>query len=423
MLHSELHLMDRPLSEKKKKKHSNRRRLIWGLLLIGLAGAFFLFRSFLQPSIKANKFVTAPLTVGAIENTISASGLVVPSFEEQVNAPINTQIKRTFLQIGTVVQPDDKILELNKAFIQLEYESSKDQLELRTNNITKLQLAYDKNLADLEYDNQIKNLQIAGMEADLQDAHRLHKIGGATAEQVERATLDLKIAKIEQQKLANELTYRKAVIGSDKRNLELELLIEEKSLKKLQQELRQTVVTAPRSGVITWINEDIGKQVSVGDPLVRIADLGKFRIEASCSDRYGQQVKLGMPVKVRIANKYLMGQISSVLPAIENNTIEFIVQLDHAESELLKPNMRVEVFLISDRKEKVLLAKNGAAFKGGVSQYLYKVQGNKAIRTTVQLGLRNMDKIEIAGDHLQSGDLVIISDMKDYEHLEVVGLD
>ena len=260
------------------------------------------------------------------------------------------------------------------------------------------------------------------MEADLQDAQRLNKIGGATAEHVQRADLNLKIARIEQQKLANDLQYRKSVIGSDKRNLELELLIEEKSLKKLQQELRQTVVTAPRAGVLTWINEDIGKQVSIGDPLVRIADLGKFRIEASCSDRYGQQVKVGMPVRVRITNQYLAGQISSVLPAVENNTIEFIVQLEAAESDLLKPNMRVEVFLISDKKENVLLAKNGAAFKGGVSQYVYKVQGDKATRTTVQLGLRSMDKIEVAGGGLRAGDLVIISDMKDYEHLEEITL-
>ncbi len=414
--------MDKPLSEKKKQQHSSKRFWTWAIIVGSIVGALLLFRSLLQPSMNSSNFVTAPLAIGDIENTITASGLVVPSFEEQVNAPINTQIKRTFLQTGTVVQPGDKVLELNKAFIQLEYESSKDQLELRRNNIIKLQLEYDKNLADLEYDNQIKNLQITGMEADLQDAQRLNKIGGATAEHVQRADLNLKIARIEQQKLANDLQYRKSVIGSDKRNLELELLIEEKSLKKLQQELRQTVVTAPRAGVLTWINEDIGKQVSIGDPLVRIADLGKFRIEASCSDRYGQQVKVGMPVRVRITNQYLAGQISSVLPAVENNTIEFIVQLEAAESDLLKPNMRVEVFLISDKKENVLLAKNGAAFKGGVSQYVYKVQGDKATRTTVQLGLRSMDKIEVAGGGLRAGDLVIISDMKDYEHLEEITL-
>lgn len=148
--------MDRPLSEKKKQKHSFKRFWTWGLVIGGVVGALFLFRYLIQPRIDDTKFITAPITVGTIENTISASGLVVPSFEEQVNAPINTQIKRTFLQTGTVVQPGDKILELNKAFIQLEYESSKDQLELRKNNITKLQLEYDKNLVDLEYDNRIK---------------------------------------------------------------------------------------------------------------------------------------------------------------------------------------------------------------------------------------------------------------------------
>lgn len=414
--------MDSPLSTEKQQKRSFKRWWTMGLVFGGIVGAVFLFRHLLTPSIDPAKFVTAPISKGDIENTISATGLVVPSFEEQLNAPISTQIQKLYLQSGTEVKPGDKILSLNKEFIQLEFESSQDQLELRRNNITKLQLEYDKNLADLEYDNQIKNLEIAGMEANLQDAKRLNKIGGATAEQVQRADLSLKIAKIEQQKLANELKYRKSVINSDKRNLELALLIDEKALKELRQKLKQTVVTAPRTGVITWVNETIGQQVNVGDPLVRIADLGKFRIEASCSDRYSTVVKVGMPVKVRIGRQQLPGTIKSILPAVENNTIEFIVNLTSADSPLLKPNMRVEVFIIADKKEQVLIAKNGAAFKGGISQYLYKVQNNKAQRVTAQIGLRSMDKVEVTGGGLQEGDLIIISDMKDYEHLEMIDL-
>lgn len=415
--------MDTPLSTEKQQKSSLKRWGMISLILGGIIGAVFLFRYMIKPSINPSKFVTAPISKGDIENTISATGLVVPSFEEQLNAPISTQIQTIFLQSGTKVKPGDKILELNKEFIQLEFESSQDQLELRRNNITKLQLEYDKNLAELEYDNQIKNLEIAGMEANLQDAKRLSTIGGATEEEVQRADLSLKIAKIEQQKLANELKYRKSVINSDKRNLELELLIDQKGLKELRQKLKQTVVTASRSGVITWVNETIGQQVNVGDPLVRIADLGRFRIEASCSDRYSNTVKVGMPVKVRIGSQQLPGYITSILPAVENNTIAFIVNLEAANSPLLKPNMRVEVFIIADKKENVLIAKNGAAFKGGVSQYIYKVQNGKAQRIATQVGLRSMDKVEVSGGGLQAGDLIIISDMKEYEHLEVIELE
>jgi len=414
--------MDRPVSSSTQQKRSFRTLLKISLAIGVLAGVVLLFRQFLKPKIAPNQFVTAAVVRGTIENTFTATGIVVPGFEEQVNAPISTQIKNTFLTSGTAVQAGDKILSLHKEFIQLEYESAKDQLELRKNNIVQLQLEYDKNLKELDYDNQIKSLQIAGIEADVQDAKRLNKIGGATAEEVERAELALKIARLEQQKMANELQYRKSVSTSDKRNLELELLIEEKALKKSKQQLSQTIVTAPRAGVITWINEAIGKQVNIGDPLVRIADLGKFRIEATCSDRYSATLKVGMSVKVRIDNQNLLGRITSILPAVKNNTLSFIINLDEANNKLLKPNMQVEVFIISNKKENVLLTKNGAGFKGGATQYLFKIQDGKAIRTTVQLGLSNKDKIEISGGGIQEGDMVIISDMKDQEHVSSIVL-
>lgn len=414
--------MDREITIGNQNANKRKKWLRYLLVIGGIAVALYALRYFLQPTIKESSFVTATVKRGNIENTISASGLVVAAFEEQVNAPITTQIKEVYLPSGTEVKKGDRILELNQDYIKLQFQSIQDRLELRKNNITKLKLEYDKNLNDLDYDNQIKGLQIAGMKADLQDAQRLQKIGGATQEEVEKAELELQIAELEKKKLDNELAYRKSVIGSDRRNLELELMIEEKELRELRQKLNKTTVTAPRAGVVTWVNEDIGKQVNEGDPLARIADLGRFRIEASASDRYSDDIQVGLPVRVRAGKVNLAGTIASILPTVANNTIEFIIELNEANKEALKPNMRVEVFIISGKKEDVLLVKNGPGFRGGTEQYVFSIQGEQAFRRNVQLGLTNRDFVEITGGEIREGDLLIISDMKDYEHLAEVQL-
>lgn len=414
--------MDREITIGNQNANKRKKWLRYLLIIGGIAVALYALRYFLQPTIKESSFVTATVKRGNIENTISASGLVVAAFEEQVNAPITTQIKEVYLPSGTEVKKGDRILELNQDYIKLQFQSIQDRLELRKNNITKLKLEYDKNLNDLDYDNQIKGLQIAGMKADLQDAERLQKIGGATQEEVEKAELELQIAELEKKKLDNELAYRKSVIGSDRRNLELELMIEEKELRELRQKLNKTTVTAPRAGVVTWVNEDIGKQVNEGDPLARIADLGRFRIEASASDRYSDDIQVGLPVRVRAGKVNLAGTIASILPTVANNTIEFIIELNEANKEALKPNMRVEVFIISGKKEDVLLVKNGPGFRGGIEQYVFSIQGEQAFRRNVQLGLTNRDFVEITGGEIREGDLLIISDMKDYEHLAEVQL-
>jgi len=410
-------VIDNSLQRKNKLKQIGRILLILAVLV----GGFFLLRKVLKTTVDTSKFRTSKVELGTIENTITATGSVVPTFEQQVNAAVNSEIKSVYPTSGAEVKKGDLILELDEEFTRLEFESLNDKVELRRNDITKLRLEYDKNLKELDYENQIKTLGLSSLEAQLSDKKRLKEIGGATQEEVEQAELNLKIAQLEQKKLENELEFRKKSITNDRRNLELEMMIEEKKLRELRKKLKQTKVAAPRDGVITWIKEDIGLKVTEGDALVRLANLEAFRVEASCSDRYANVIQVGQPVKVRINRKDLNGRITSILPAIENNTISFIIELEDKSNANLRPDMRVEVFIISDRKEQVLKVKNGPAFKGGVQQPIFIVRGDQAFKETIKIGLTNMDYVEVQGG-LQEGDRIIISDMKEYEHLDVVEL-
>ncbi len=414
--------MDRPISSEKQQSQNRKSYLRYGIYAAFLVLTIWGIRQLLTTKIDKKGFLTAIVTRGDIENTITAGGSVVAAFEEQLNSPISTQIQTVYLTPGAEVKKGDKIIELNQSIIKLQYGSVNDKLELRRNNITKLKLEFDKNINDLDYDSQIQALQIAGMEAALQDAKRLEKIGGATTEDVERAQLQLEIARLEKRKLENELAYRKSVVASDRRNLELELQIDEKELSQLGQKLNKTTVSAPRAGVITWVNEAIGQQVNEGDPLVRIANLDRFRIEARCSDRYSEELNVGMNVRVRAGQSRLTGIISAISPAVENNTVQFTIELDEPDAEVLKPSMRVEVFIITDKKEDVLLVKNGAAFRGAEEQYIFQVQGEKAIRKSIRVGLSNRDFVEIESKDFKEGDRLIISDTKNLEHVSEVGL-
>lgn len=414
--------MDKPITKQKQRRNQSRKIIRWVIIIGGLVALFLLLRNFLKTKIEADSFQFATVELGTIENTITASGLVVPGFEQQIVSPISTAIKEVLTPSGTQVHKGDALMLLDDEFIRLEYESLQDQLELKTNNIRRLNYEYDKDIKDLDYENQIKELQVSSLESQLTDAERLLKIGSATQEEVDQAKLNLEIAKLEKKKLENELAFSKQVLAGDRRNLELEAEMEQKKLTEYRRKLRETKVTAPRPGVITWISEDIGKTVNEGELLVRLADLGRFRIEASCSDRYAQYVKVGQPVRVRINRKELEGLVTNILPAVENNTISFNVELDEPDSPLLRTNQRIEVFLITNRREQALRLRNGPVFTGAANQNLFVVRGDEAIRTTARVGLISVDFVELLDTDLQEGDRVIISDMKDYNHLDRIQL-
>ena len=81
--------------------------------------------------------------------------------------------------------------------------------------------------------------------------------------------------------------------------------VERYSLKELEaycgfeRRLELATTRAPISGVLTWVHQEAGATVGVGEVLARIADLDSFRVEASVADAYAARVEAGQPVRVK----------------------------------------------------------------------------------------------------------------------------
>lgn len=409
--------MDKQISQDEQKKNTAK-RLLPILLIIAIAVfAYFGLRSVFQKTAKSNTVHIVTVEEGDIRQTLSAAGTVIAASERVINAPVSTEIEEVLLSSGATVKANDLILVLDQEYTKLAYDRLQDELALRKNNISKLKLQFDKDLRDIDYQDQIKALQLSELEAQLNDQKRLLKIGGATSEDVESAELRLSISKIEKKVLENELQFKRQVNTTDKKNLQLEYEIQVKRLQELERKLTETQVRSPNEGVITWINEDIGKTVAEGEPLVKIANLDRFKIEASTSDRNSDKLQIGLAVEVRIGKDRLAGQITRILPEITNNTITFFISLDEADHSSLRPNLRTEIYIIAGEKSDVLRVKRGSILKGTTSQYVYKVVGDKAIKTRITKGLVSSEYFEIVSG-LSAGDRIIISDTEEFEHMD-----
>jgi HlyD family secretion protein len=371
----------------------------------------------LKTSVNASEIRTAVAQVGPVENTLNATGEVIPAFEQIITSPIRASIKRVLLTPGTRVRPGQPILELDKSFTQIEYEKIQDQLALKQNGIDQLRMKLNKNLYDADVNDQIKSLNINKLKAELEDARRLLKVGGQTPEDVTRAENALRIAQLEKKQLENDLSYNRESMGASLKESQIQAQIEATNLKVLAQKLRQADILTDRAGVLTWVNERIGSAVNEGEMLARLADLGSFRIEASCSDVYAEQVKMGLPVIVKVNETPLRGQITQIKPAVQNGVVQFAVSLDDNRHASLRPNQKVEVFIVTKRSSQAVRIANGPAFKGKRKQSVWVMSAPKlAVRREVELGLSNFDWVEIKSG-VQAGERVILTDLSRYEHL------
>ncbi|WP_019987163.1 efflux RND transporter periplasmic adaptor subunit [Rudanella lutea] len=410
--------MDRALAPEQITRSRRKSWTVGLLALAALVGAAVGLRSLLHTSVEASRIRTAVAQTGPVENTLTATGEIIPAYEQIMTSPIRASIRRVLLTPGARVRPGQAILELDKSLTQIEYEKLQDQLALKQNSIEQLRMKLDKNLYDADISDQIKLLNINRLRAEVEDARRLLKVGGRTPEDVTRAENALRIAQLEKKQLENDLAYNRRSMGASLKESELQARIEGTNLKVLAQKLRQAEILADRAGVLTWVNENVGSAVNEGEMLVKVADLGSFRVEASCSDTYADQLRTGLPVIVRINEVDLRGLITQIKPSVQNGTVKFAVSLDDNRHASLRPNQKVEVFVVTSRSPQAIRIANGPAFKGKRKQFVF-VMGtdNIAHRREVEIGLTNFDWVEIKSG-LQPGERVILTDMSEYEHVD-----
>lgn len=414
--------MDREISTQEIKKQKNKRWLWAAAIVAALITATFLLRGSLSTSLKRSDIRTGVAEIGAMENTLTASGEAIPEFEQVIAAPITAVIQQAYFDVGATLKTGDKIIELDKEFTKIAFEKQRDQLDLKRNSVVKLKLELDKSFYDLKINDSIKAFRINSLQADLENAKRLYKAGGGTRETIEQAETNLRIAQLEKRQLENDIKTRQAVTQASIRESEITASIQEKELHEFERKLQQANIVATRAGVLTFVNKNLGTKVNEGEILARIADLGSFKIIGSISDNYAQQVRIGQSVVVKVnETTTVRGSITNISPSVSNNVLSFDVALDDKNANAqLRPKMKVEVFLVTASQRKTLRVPNGAAFKGGSVQDIFVLKPNgKTERRTVKIGLTNFDFVEIT-EGVAVGETVIISDMSKFQNVQEV---
>lgn len=411
--------MDRIIEEEIQAR--NRKKLVLYILTLTAIATIclLLVRSYFSSSVNRSSITTAVVEKGAIENTITASGEVLPEFEETITSPINASIQNILLDAGSKIMPGQSALLLDKSASRAEYDKLKFQLESKQNEIQKLKLDLDKSFYDIQSSNNIKQISINSFEADVENAKRLYKAGGGTRADIDKAELSLNVAKLEKQQLENEIKNKQQTMQIEIKEAELAASIQEKDLNELGRKLQLADIAARRGGIITWLNKNIGASVKEGDALARIADLSSFKVQGSISDNYLDQLHTGMTAIIRVNDNPIRGKVINVQPSIQNNIVTFDIQLDDRGNKGLRPNMKVDVYLVTAAKSNVLRVANGPAFKGNAVQDIFIVRDGKATPRAVRVGMVNFDYIELTGN-VKPGDVIITSDMSAFKNAKEI---
>jgi HlyD family secretion protein len=405
--------MDRAISIGQRRRRTLQRIALAVPALAAVCGLWFWLPGVLRPSVDRSRIRTALVERGRLEAGLEAAGRVIPAFEKVISSPVEARVVRILRRPGERVGEGDPILELDTAATRLELERLEEQIDQKANERIQSQLALENKLAELNSNIETKRLDVELLQYREQQQRKLHE-QGLTAEE------SLRQAEVEARKAAIELTQLERAIESEERAhaatadgiaLSIRILSQERDEARHRLELATT--RADRAGVLTWLVEEEGTTVGRGDVLARVADLGSFRIEASISDAYASQLEDGQQVRVRVDERMLPGEITSVRPAIEDGVVFFDVDLERPSDEALRQNLRVDVHVVTETVDDALRVDKGPFARGGALQDVFVIRGELAYRTRARIGLSGKEHYQIV-EGLEEGDEVIISDMGDH---------
>ena len=406
--------------EQLKSYKRNKRFLIFGgigvtsIIVAGIVASTF------RTSIDLNDLTLEKVERGTVEVTSSASGKVVPAFEEIINSPINTSILQVYKKVGDSIEVGTPLMKLDLERTELAYKKMLDEEQMKKYQLKQLRINNQTNLSDLAMKVKVSAMKLNRMEAELRNERYLDSLGSGTTDKVRQAELAYNTGKLELEQLQQMYINGKQVKDADLKVKELEYQIFSKSLTEMKNTLEDAKLRSPRKAILTYINNQVGAQISQGQQIAIISDLSNFRLNCEIADTYGDHVAPGYKTMVKLGDEYLRGVVSNVTPLSKNGVITFSVQLDEANHKRLRSGLKTDVYITNAVKDDVLRLKNDSYYTGpGNYKFFVLEDDNRLVQRKVQLGESNFEYVEVLKG-LKKGDRVAINNMEDYKYMNSI---
>lgn len=408
--------MDREIPKEVRNKERNKKIIRFGGL--GIAGIVLVsvLISLMRTGVKEKDLVFSKVGKGTIEVSVSASGKVAPAFEEIINSPINTRILEVYKKGGDSVDVGTPILKLDLQSAETDYKKLLDEEQMRSYKLKQLQVNNQTKLNDLQMQIKVSAMKLNRMKVELRNEQYLDSLGSGTTDKVRQAELSYNVAQLEYEQLKQQYTNEKEVLAAEYKVQELDFSMFKKSLAEVKRTLDDAQVRSPRKAILTFINNQIGAQVSEGSQIAVISDLSHFKVEGEIADTYGDRVAAGGKAIVKIGSEKLEGSVSSVTPLSKNGVISFTVQLNEDNNKRLRSGLKTDVYVMNAVKEDVMRVANASYYVGrGEYELFVRNSDNEIVKRKVQLGDSNFEFVEVVSG-LQPGDEVVVSDMSNYKN-------
>ena len=182
----------------------------------------------------------------------------------------------------------------------------------------------------------------------------------------------------------------------------------QKKFQRSMERLEGLVVRAPIDGQLSYVEATPGQQVASHANIAEIKVLDQFKIPTQLSEYYIDRITTGLPATVNYQGKRYPLKITKVVPEVKDRMfdVDLVFVGEMPENVRVGKSFRVQIEL--GQPEDALVMPRGNFYQATGGQWVYKIIGDKAIRTPLTIGRQNPQQYEVT-EGLQAGDQVIVT--------------
>lgn len=181
-------------------------------------------------------------------------------------------------------------------------------------------------------------------------------------------------------------------------------------LSAAQTQLTLLQITAPLSGTLVRLNATIGQSVDPNMVLAEIIDLNRLVVTASVPSREASLLRFGQLVRLG-SDGSAMGSLTFIGKDIDPRTDTIPVRASIPAGAGLQPGRFLDIHIVCEEKRGCLaVPEESLVTSAEEGSWIMLVEGEKAIRKTVTSGLREGGLVEVEGEGLKEGMIIVTED-------------
>jgi multidrug resistance efflux pump len=409
-----------------RQKKPNRRRLVLIFAGVALVVATTVALARLEPAaptVDRATIWTDTVRQGPMVRQVRGNGNLVPEQIRYITTLTPGRVERVLARPGTVVEPGTVLLELSNPDVHIQALQAEQQLTAAEAQLVNLRTS-------LEDQRLTQEAAVAAARSEYEEALRQIKANEELAREGLIAAMELSRARDRAAELEIRLNVEQKRLELLTASIEDQLAVQREQVQRLRaiaefqrSQVESMTVRAGADGVLQELSLEVGQWVVPGENLAVVAQPGRLKAVLRIPETQAKDVVLHQPATIDTRNGVVPGKVMRIDPAVQNGTVAVEVALEGPLPPGARPDLSIDGTIEVERLDDVLFVGRPAYGQAESTIGLFKLEpgGKSAARVTVRLGRSSVSTIEVV-DGLQPGDVVILSDMSQWDSYDRVRL-